>query len=406
MADRLAVLDDDVAICEIVRLVGSQAGFSVQWYNSVNAFRADRAAEPAVIILDLCLADRDGIEVLRTLAGTHSRSRIILMTGADPRVLNTAERIGIGYGLDIVATLRKPFAINELRAALETPQKATDPLRRGNVSIEHELHRAIGGNELVLHYQPKIRLDTGRIVGAEALVRWHHPTLGLLPPGRFIPVAERAGLMLPLTHWVLQEAIRQLAEWRRLDLETTVAVNVPPEILTDIGLPDSIETMLRCADVPAGSLTLEVTETGAMKDILTAMDVLTRFRLKGISLAIDDFGTGYSSLIKLHRMPFNEIKIDRSFIEGAHADDESRVITETIINMARSLGMEVVAEGVENTEVLDLLIDLGCDVAQGFLLTEPLPADEYLSWYRTTHAIYGESDGPDEPLDDGDTMAA
>src|SRR5690606_19521476 len=118
----------------------------------------------------------------------HSRSRIILMTGADPRVLNTAERIGIGYGLDIVATLRKPFAVNELRAALETPQKATDPLRRGNVSIEHELHRAIGGNELVLHYQPKIRLTTGRIVGAEALVRWHHPTLGLLPPGRFIPV--------------------------------------------------------------------------------------------------------------------------------------------------------------------------------------------------------------------------
>src|SRR5690606_21195803 len=125
------------------------------------------------------------------------------------------------------------------------------------------------------------------------------------------------GLMLPLTYWVLDEAIRQLAEWRRLDLETAVAVNVPPEILTDIGLPDSIETMLRRAGVPAGSLTLEVTEAGAMKDILTAMDVLTRFRLKGVSLAIDDFGTGYSSLIKLHRMPFNEIKIDRSFIEAA-----------------------------------------------------------------------------------------
>ena len=406
MTDRLAVLDDDLAICEIVRLVGSQAGFSVQGYSTVNAFRADPAPEPAVILLDLCLADRDGIEVLRALAGTHSRSRIILMTGADPRVLNTAERIGIGYGLDIAGTLRKPFAINDLRTALETPQKSTDLLRRGSVSIEHELHRAIGGNELVLHYQPKIRLTTGRIVGAEALVRWHHPTLGLLAPARFIPVAERAGLMLPLTHWVLEEAIRQLAEWRHLDLETTVAVNVPPEILTDIGLPDSIEALLQRAGVPAGSLILEITEAGAMRDILTAMDVLTRFRLKGVSLAIDDFGTGYSSLIKLHRMPFNEIKIDRSFIEAAHADDESRVITETIINMARSLGMDAVAEGVENTEVLDLLIDLGCDIAQGYLLTKPLPADEYLSWYRTTHAIYGASDGPDAPDDEDGPLAA
>ena len=406
MTDRLAVLDDDPAICEIVRLVGTQAGFEVQSYRTVSAFRADPAAEPAVILLDLCMADLDGIEVLRALAGTHSRSRIVLMTGADPRILNTAERIGLGYGLNIAGTLRKPFAIADLRAALAMPQKSFEIARRYGVSIEHELHRAITGNELVLHYQPKIKLTTGRIIGVEALIRWHHPTLGLLPPARFIPVAERAGLMLPLTHWVLEEAVRQLAEWRRIGLDTTMAVNVPSEILSDISLPDSIETLLTRTGVPAGALTLEVTEAGAMKDVLTAMDVLTRIRLKGISLAIDDFGTGYSSLIKLHRMPFNELKIDRSFIEGAHADDESRVITETIINMARSLGMDVVAEGVENTEVLDLLIDLGCDTAQGFLLTEPLPADDYLTWYRTTEAVFGESEGPDEPLDNSDTLAA
>jgi EAL domain-containing protein (putative c-di-GMP-specific phosphodiesterase class I)/CheY-like chemotaxis protein len=405
MMDRLAVLDDDPAICEIVRLVGTQAGFEVQSYRTVSAFRAD-PAEPAVILLDLCMTDLDGIEVLRALAGTHSRSRIVLMTGADPRILNTAERIGLGYGLNIAGTLRKPFAIADLRAALAMPQKAFEIARRYGVSIEHELHRAISGNELVLHYQPKIKLTTGRIIGVEALIRWHHPTLGLLPPARFIPVAERAGLMLPLTHWVLEEAVRQLAEWRRIGLDTTMAVNVPSEILSDISLPDNIETLLNRTGVPAGVLTLEVTEAGAMKDVLTAMDVLTRIRLKGISLAIDDFGTGYSSLIKLHRMPFNELKIDRSFIEAAHADDESRVITETIINMARSLGMDVVAEGVENTEVLDLLIDLGCDTAQGFLLTEPLPADDYLAWYRTTEAVFGESEGPDEPLDESDTLAA
>ena len=406
MTDRLAVLDDDPAICEIVRLVGSEAGFDVQSYRTVTAFRADIASEPAVILLDLCLADLDGIEVLRALAGTHSHSRIVLMTGADPRVLNTAERIGLGYGLNIAATLRKPFAIAALRAALTSTANPADIARRSGVSIAHELHRAIAGNELVLHYQPKIKLSTGRITGAEALVRWHHPTLGLLPPGRFIPVAERAGLMSPLTHWVLDEAIRQLAEWNRLGILTSVAVNMPSEILSDIALPDTIDTLLQRAGVPAGALTLEVTEAGVMKDVLTAMDVLTRFRFKGISLAIDDFGTGYSSLIKLHRMPFNELKIDRSFIENAHADDESRVITETIINMARSLGMDVVAEGVENTDVLDLLIDLGCDAAQGFLLTPPLPADEYLAWYRTTHAVFGESEGPDDPLDARDTLAA
>ncbi|MGE5148079.1 MAG: EAL domain-containing protein [Candidatus Eiseniibacteriota bacterium] len=406
MLDRLAVLDDDPAICEIVRLVGTQAGFEVQSYRTVRDFRADSEAEPDVIVLDLCLADLDGIEVLRALAGTHSRSRIVLMTGADPRILNTAERIGFGYGLNIAATLRKPFAIADLREALVMPQKAFDIARRYGVSIEHELHRAITGNELVLHYQPKIKLTTGRIVGVEALVRWHHPKLGLLPPARFIPVAERAGLILPLTHWVLEEAVRQLAEWRALGVETTMAVNVPSEILSDISLPDTIETLLSRTGAPAHALTLEVTEAGAMKDVLTAMDVLTRFRLKGISLAIDDFGTGYSSLIKLHRMPFNELKIDRSFIEDAHADEESRVITETIINMARSLGMDVVAEGVENTDVLDLLIDLGCDTAQGFLLTQPLPADEYLEWFRTTEAVFGESEGPDEPLDEADTLAA
>jgi predicted phage terminase large subunit-like protein len=208
-------------------------------------------------------------------------------------------------------------------------------------------NRAIRNQELVLYYQPKLELQSGRVIGAEALVRWQHPKRGLIPPSDFIPLAESTGLILPLTQWVLGDAVRQLSEWR----------------------------VLKQHDVSGSSLNLEVTESGAMTNVVSAMDVLTRLRLKGISLSIDDFGTGYSSLAKLHKLPFTELKIDRSFVQDAHRDEDSRIITQAIISLGRSLGMTVVAEGVENDDVWELLTQLGCDVAQGYMISRPITPD-------------------------------
>ena len=220
----------------------------------------------------------------------------------------------------------------------------------------------------------------GRVIGVEALVRWEHPERGLLGPHEFLGLAERTGLIADITRWVLDAAVRQCAAWRRAGNELPIAVNLAAANIVDTTLPESVAHILQRWEVPGRLLECEISEDTVMGDPRRAGDVLERLRELGVRLSLDDFGTGHSSLSYLKRLPLDEVKIDRSFVIGMADDPSDAAIVRSTIDLARHLGLEVVAEGVETTEVLDVLAALECDVAQGFLLSRPLPAAEFDGW--------------------------
>jgi EAL domain-containing protein (putative c-di-GMP-specific phosphodiesterase class I) len=251
-----------------------------------------------------------------------------------------------------------------------------DPHSRRRLKLLSDLRTALEHRDLVLHYQPKADFRTGRISDVEALVRWIHPDLGLVPPNDFIPLAERSGLIGPLTEYVLLEAIERAADWRGRGLDIRVSVNLSVRSLMDLELPNRVGVMLAEANLPASFLELEITESTVMADPVRAKRVLQPLADMGVRLSIDDFGTGYSSLAYLRQLPISELKIDRSFVSAMTTSENDAVIVRSTVEMAKNLGLETVAEGVETPEEEAALQRLGCDFLQGYLLSRPLPADE------------------------------
>ncbi|MCY7398501.1 MAG: EAL domain-containing protein [Sphingomonas bacterium] len=239
--------------------------------------------------------------------------------------------------------------------------------------------RALINNRLHMVYQPKVSLDDGTLRRVEALVRWHDPDIGMVSPSRFVPLAEKHGLIDELTHWGLRTALRQWLTWRDQGLDTCIAFNISALSLDQLDFPDLVERMCRALGVPTERLVLELTE-GATQPLIKLMDTLTRFRIKGIGLAIDDFGTGYSTLMQLRLLPFTELKIDRFFITDAATSADSALIVKTMIDLAHGLGLTCTAEGVETEEQLAMLRRLGCDVAQGYFLAHPLEPTALVDW--------------------------
>ncbi|HYO63890.1 MAG TPA: EAL domain-containing protein [Pyrinomonadaceae bacterium] len=256
------------------------------------------------------------------------------------------------------------------------------------LQLETDLRRAVDRAEFALHYQPIISLDSGRVRGFEALVRWVHPERGFISPDDFIPVAEETGLIIPIGQWVLEEACRQARAWQEShpsDLPLTISVNLSGKQFSQPDLIERVRGVLRETNLDARHLKLEITESMVMENIETAVEMLTQLRALGVEISIDDFGTGYSSLSYLHRFPINTLKIDRSFVSHMTENTENAEIVRTIITLARSLEMDVVAEGVETAEQLQQLKDLDCDYAQGFLFSKPLPR-EAASSFLDEHA--------------------
>jgi diguanylate cyclase (GGDEF)-like protein/PAS domain S-box-containing protein len=250
------------------------------------------------------------------------------------------------------------------------------------LALVGELRQAIEQEQLTLHYQPKVGVRTGTVTGVEALVRWQHPERGLIPPDRFIPLAEQTGLIRPLTRWVLNAALRQCNTWRQAGLEIPVSVNLSMRNLHDPELPEVIAKLLARWGVPPTGLRVEVTESAVMADPGRAMEVLGQLRALGLEIAIDDFGTGYSSLGYLKRLQVTQLKIDRSFVQHMATDGSDLAIVHATIAMGHNLGLTVVAEGVEEKFAWELLTRLGCDAAQGYYLSRPLPVPELLEWLR------------------------
>lgn len=260
-----------------------------------------------------------------------------------------------------------------------------DPHSVRRLALIGELRDAISGGQLVLHYQPKVNLRRQRTTAVEALARWQHPTLGMILPDEFIPLAEQHGLITVLTDWVLNEAIRQCCAWRTRGINLRVAVNLSAHSLHNLDLPNQIAAILERHGLPASQLGIELTESAMMADLAHAMSIFERLAVMGVRLSIDDFGTGMSSLSYLKRLPVNELKIDKSFVIDMAEDENNAVIVRSIIDLAHNIGHEVTAEGVQDRDALQLLEMLGCDIAQGYYLSRPRSAEDLEVWLRESH---------------------
>ncbi len=281
---------------------------------------------------------------------------------------------------DVETLLRRAdvamYAAKEGGGGYELYRPELDRHSPHRLTLVSQVRPGLENREFVLHYQPKVRLSDGRTTGVEALVRWNHPDRGLVPPDQFIPLLERTVLLRPLTYYVLDAALCQWSDWSRGQIEIGLAVNLSPRSLLDVRLPDHVAEMLDRWDVPPTSLTLELTENFLMADSGRSLAVLCELAEVGVRLSIDDFGTGYSSLSHLKRLPIAEIKIDRSFVMHMTEDANDAMIVRATVDLGRNLGLQVVAEGVEDLTTADRLADLECDLAQGYCFSRPLPASE------------------------------
>jgi diguanylate cyclase (GGDEF)-like protein len=269
------------------------------------------------------------------------------------------------------------FAAKRAHAPWQLYSSEHDQNARDHLELMEDLRDALRRHEIVLHYQPILNLSTGTVVGAEALARWQHPSRGLLAPGVFLGLITDAGLMGPFTMDVLDQALAQQAQWSERGYELSVSVNVSAASLRDDDLPEKIGTLISARSVAPEKLTLEITEDCLIADPEQALLVLDRLRALGLDLSIDDFGTGFSSLTYLRRLPVTELKLDRTFLSGAPRDRRAVAVIRSTVELAHSLGLRIVAEGIERLDALALVDELGCDAAQGYLLGMPVPADDF-----------------------------
>ena len=369
-ANRLLIMDDEPEVRAFLAGVGRDLGFEVSEVGDPNQLLGEiRRSSPTVIILDLQMPNHDGIEVLRSLSDAHSSAKVLLTSGLDEQVLTTAEQLGMAMGVDIAGSFSKPIPFDQLEihlARLKIEEKRL---------TSAELAEAIDCGQLVVHFQPKATMKSpGRWVmeGAEALVRWQHDEYGLIYPNEFLDLAEQEGLMAGLTDFVFRAAMEQARVWSANGLHLEVAINLSAQFLSDLEFPDRLMVLIRENSLDPNALTLELSETAAMEDPGLAMEILARLRARNIGLALDDFGTGFSSLTQLYRMPFTELKIDRSVVTEIASNKDAKAMVEGLVYLAHKLDMKACAEGVENAGTLELLEQMRCDKAQGHHLGEPV----------------------------------
>ena len=389
MTNTVYLIDDEPELVELLSDVVELAGLKAQGYTQASQFfeQVEVFSPNSILVLDLNMPGMDGIEVMRQLARTENPPVLILISGTDIGLLKAAEKLGQAHQLQIIATLSKPVNIDALLNQLRhhtsiSKQYQSTPVATSEILTAEELKFAISKDQLTLHYQPQLDMKTGKLTGVESLVRWNHPTLGMIYPDRFIPLAEESGLIGELTHWVIDHSVRQNQLWLQQDILITLSINISANDITSLSLPEQMTKLLAENQVDPTFLTMEVTESALMGELITSLDILTRLRLKGINLSIDDFGTGYSSLSQLHKIPFTELKIDRSFVDSINEDPEAKAIVKTCIILAHELNMKAVAEGIENQQTWDILVELGCDIAQGYFISRPMPGNELAGWVK------------------------
>ena len=383
---RILLIDDDPFQLTMQSQVLRGLGFEeVCTTGSAEAALVDLRSNPGahdIVFCDLNMPGMDGIEFLNALNASPFRGHVILVSGEGTRILHTVQKLLGRARLVILGALEKPAGRAAMKTILEqwSPIVVAAPLAPQHTYDVAEVELAARDRQWLLHYQPKVDLKTGGLAGVEALVRWNHPDHGIVMPDRFIGVAEDCGVIHALTDWVLRESVRQLKAWREQGLPARMAINVSMENLREPDFVLRLGSIVREANVSTSDVTLEVTESRLMSPSPVPLETLVRLRLQRFNLSIDDFGTGHSSLAQLRDVPFTELKVDRGFVKGARTNPIIRPILEGSVGFAKRLGMQSVAEGVETSDDWFLLRDIECDLAQGYFIGRPMPAESLRGW--------------------------
>ena len=346
---------------------------------------------PDVVLVDLDMPGMDGIECIGHIAQERLARAVVVVSALDPALLNTVQTMARAYGLRVLGSVEKPLTRDKLEAALNRfDQHAGEEPDDAVVEFGMQaLSEALQNGEIVAWFQPQVEFANGKVIGVEALARWERADGSLVKPQHFVPMMEREGLANALTDRMLDEACRWKQRWDRSGHRLKLSVNVSAAALADPSAADRYQAIAESHDIEPEEIILEITESSVMSDAARGLGLLARLRLKGFGLSIDDFGTGYSSLAQLSQIPFTELKIDQGFVFGAHAQPRKRAVVEASLDLARKLGLTTVAEGVESIEDGHMLAELGCDIAQGYLIGRPVPGSELQAvvnrWRRPTH---------------------
>ncbi|MEG0009911.1 MAG: EAL domain-containing response regulator [Aeromonas sp.] len=341
-----------------------------------------------ILLCDLRMPGMDGMALLRRLSLNGFRGGIILVSALDEDVVEAVHRMSDAYGLRVLGRLDKPSSPARLAELLARWAPDTRPPLAGSgphIGVA-DLTRALAEGEIMPWYQPKVSFATGEWLGVEALSRWLHPTLGMIPPGRFISLAEEQGLITLLTERLIEQCLQDKTHWQASGLAIKLSLNISSSSLVEGKLCDRLLEQCKQKGINPNLITLEVTESTFVKDLGHSLEMLSRLRMHGFGLSIDDFGTGYSSMQQLSLLPFTELKLDRSFVDRCHEDPVRLAIIESTLTLARKIGLRTVAEGVEDKATWDELARLGCDECQGYYAGRPMPRDQLLPWHQQWQA--------------------
>jgi EAL domain-containing protein (putative c-di-GMP-specific phosphodiesterase class I)/FixJ family two-component response regulator len=357
------------------------------------------AQPPALLVIDLEMPVMDGIELIQQLLQSGMNIPFVVASSRETSLVNAAEVMARTMGLQVLGGLRKPLTQAALARvfehALQARAPASEAARPAAQAVDPEaLRRAIAEGRVRAHYQPKVDMRTGLLRGVEVLARWTDADQGAVPPDRFIPAAEQHGLIHALTLSILDQALRQAAHWKSRGLGLALAVNLSPRLLDDAQLVERICAAAERHGVVPSQVVFELTEGSVVTSSGTALGALARLRMRGFGLSIDDYGTGFSSMQQLARLPFTELKIDRSFVHGASEHENLRVMLQSALDMARRLGLTTVAEGIETPEDWRLLQQFGCDIGQGWLIAAAMSARDLVPWLRAHRTRLAELRAP------------
>jgi EAL domain-containing protein (putative c-di-GMP-specific phosphodiesterase class I)/ActR/RegA family two-component response regulator len=365
------IVDDEPGIRNFVQHVAESVGMqAVGAVSGSDALNKLKTLSPTIIVMDMQMPNGDGVQLIQGLAGLNIDAKIVIISGADTRLLEVSAEIARQRGLDIGAVLHKPVRFEELRRTLSDLYSTTMPFSAAT------LRKIIDSDVPILHYQPKIRLNDASFCGVEALLRCRDAADRPVAPELAISIAEESGLMNALNDRIFRAAIEQRRLWSESGRELDVAINIPASASFVHELPDRLAAICTEQRVPNNSIILEMTESSLERDNLVAMETMARLRLMDFRLSIDDFGTGHSSLVRLRQMPFSELKIDRSFVMNLEKSSENAVIVRSLVQLAQNLEMHCVIEGVEDAYALKFATQLGCNDAQGYHIARPMPASE------------------------------
>ncbi|APO94528.1 EAL domain-containing response regulator [Xanthomonas vesicatoria] len=395
LAGPVLVVDDSMVQREHAMALCRQLGASlVEGASDGHAALAwlGRAEAPSLLLIDLEMPGMDGVQLLDALARGQHNVPVVVVSQRGGALIDAVMQLSRSAGVRVLAGLEKPLRLQDLATTLDcVPTSTTEtpatlaatisPLLSSGGAAASRLDRAMRRGEIRVAYQPKLDLRDGRLRGVEALARWRRPQGDMIGPDRFIPLAEREGLIHALTQQVIDKAIAQLVDWRAEGLQLTLALNLSPNLLGEEDFLEHLCGKLADNGLTPGDLVLELTES-AIVEPANALSMLARLRLHGFGLSIDDYGTGFSSLQRLASIPFTELKLDRSFVQAAHRSRSQRTVLESTLELAHRLELTAVAEGVETPDDWRLLRELGCDLAQGYLMASPMPGPMLSEWWR------------------------